>query len=68
MTREQIAEGLSVLALQLANDVHLPGGWTPHEWAYLKGLASGELLRLRDRLVTVERGTSPPSINLGGNP
>jgi len=62
MTRDQIAEGLSILVLRLANshDVEIPPeGWQPHEWAYLKGLASGEILRLRDRLVP--RGTSETS-------
>ena len=51
MTREQIAAGLELLALQLANDPAVPDGWTAHEWAYVKGIASGEMLRLRDRLV-----------------
>ncbi len=50
MTREQIAEGLSLLVMQLANDADVPDGWQPHEWAYVKGIASGEILRLRDRL------------------
>jgi hypothetical protein len=52
MTRERITEGLSLLVLQLANNQSsLPNGWDAHEWAYVKGLASGELMRLRDRLV-----------------
>jgi hypothetical protein len=51
MTRDQILEGLSILVLQLANDADVPDGWQPHEWAYVKGIASGEILRLRDRLV-----------------
>lgn len=51
MTRDQIALGLSLLAMQLANDAEVPPGWTPHEWAYVKGVAAGEMLRLRDRLV-----------------
>ncbi len=56
MTRDQIAAGLSLLVLHLANDQDfVPPGWTPHEWAYLKGLASGRILELRDRL---SRGTS----------
>lgn len=57
MTREQIAQGLEMLAMQLANDApevqRLPHGWRPEEWAYVKGVASGEILRLRDRLVGV---------------
>ena len=51
MTRQQIADGLECLAEQLANDRHVPEGWESHEWAYVKGVASGEILRLRDRLV-----------------
>lgn len=55
MTRERIAEGLSLLVLHLANGhAETPPNWEPHEWAYLKGLASGELLRLRDRIVPRE--------------
>ena len=50
MTRDQITEGLTVLAMQLANDADVPDGWEPEEWAYVKGIASGEILRLRDRL------------------
>lgn len=55
MTRDRIAEGLDVLAMRLsANEGTIidqrPGGWEPHEWAYVKGVASGEILRLRDRL------------------
>jgi hypothetical protein len=54
MTREQITEGLELLVLQLANgESHLPKGWTPHEWAYLKGVASHAILQVRDRLVVV---------------
>jgi hypothetical protein len=59
VTRECIAEGLELIMLLLANGggvvAEPPYGWDPHEWAYVKGLASGELLRLRDRLVP--RGT-----------
>lgn len=54
MTREQIAEGLSLLVMRLANaetNLEPPKDWAPHEWAYVKGIASGELLRLHDRLV-----------------
>lgn len=52
MTREKIVEGLSLLVLHLANGhADPPPNWEEHEWAYLKGLACGELLRLRDRIV-----------------
>lgn len=53
VTRAQIADGLSVLVLRLANGNAdtTPDGWQPHEWAYVKGIAAGELIRLRDRLV-----------------
>lgn len=53
MTRERIAEGLALLALLMANGVGYepPDGWDAREWAYVKGIASGEILRLRDRLV-----------------
>jgi hypothetical protein len=53
MTREQIASALSVLVLQLANgdDLTVPSNLQPHEWAYIKGVASAEILRLRDRIV-----------------
>lgn len=56
MTRTQIAEGLSHIVLGLANNSDLsmpPEDLSPHEWAYIKGIASGELLRLRDRLVQI---------------
>lgn len=49
MTRARIAEGLNLLVLMLANAVPVmetPPGWEPHEWAYVKGLASSEVLRL----------------------
>jgi len=52
VTRDQIAAGLELLVLQLANnDLHLPDGWQPHEWAYVKGIASAAILRVLDRLV-----------------
>ena len=51
MTRERIADGLEILCLQLANgDTSLPPGWEPHEWAYLKGLASGAIWPVVTRL------------------
>ena len=45
MTRERIAEGLELLLLQLANSETTapPEGWLPHEWAYIKGIASSAI-------------------------
>jgi hypothetical protein len=52
MTRERIADGLEILFLQLANgDSALPPGWQPHEWQYIKGLASGAIWNIRARFV-----------------
>jgi len=60
MTRDQIADGLSILVLQIANnDLHLPNGWQPHDWAYVRGLASFRILELRDRLGAT--WNSPPA-------
>jgi hypothetical protein len=54
MTRERLAEGLELLVLQLANgDTTLPDGWQPHEWAYLKGIASHAIWTLRARFLSV---------------
>ena len=51
MTRERIADGLEILCLQLANgDTSVPPGWEPHEWAYVKGLASASVIQLQLRL------------------
>lgn len=50
MTRARIAEGLMLIVMGLANSDNLaepPEGWEPHEWAYVRGLASGEILRRR---------------------
>lgn len=53
MTRERIADGLEILCLQLANgDTSIPPGWQPHEWAYVKGLASGAIINVYLRLQT----------------
>lgn len=52
MTIEQIVAGLDTLAEQLANIDAVPDGWEPYAWAYVRGIASGEILRLRDRLIT----------------
>jgi hypothetical protein len=55
MTREQIADGLMLIVLLLANGAaEPPTGWAAHDWAYMKGIASAELLRQRDRLVPRE--------------
>jgi hypothetical protein len=59
MTRDQIARGLSMLAMRLANEDPVPDGFMPAEWAYIKGVASGEILRLRDRLGVA---TSSPAV------
>jgi hypothetical protein len=54
MTRERIAEGLELLTLQLANgETSLPDGWAPHEWMYVKGLASALVWQTRARFVIV---------------
>jgi len=64
MTREQIAAGLTVIVQVLSQNEgdDVPDGWEPNEWAFIKGIASGEILRLRDRLVP--RGTTPPSVGV----
>jgi len=60
MTREQIVDGLALLAAQLADHgADMPPGWHPHEWSYLLGIAGGEILRLRDRLASVGLAPSP---------
>jgi hypothetical protein len=57
MTRERIADGLELLVLQLANgETTLPEGWESHEWAYVKGLASGALWPVIPRLRAPEKG------------
>jgi hypothetical protein len=53
LTLQQIARGLDELALVIGNDLKVPPpatGLTEAEWAYVKGIGSGEILRLRDRL------------------
>jgi hypothetical protein len=55
ITRSTIVEGLSTLILQLANEADVPDGWEPHEWAYVKGIASGAIIRLRTQLQEIER-------------
>jgi hypothetical protein len=54
MTIEMICDGLEALVQRLANNVDTtepPDGWMPEQWAYVKGLASGQIISLRDRLV-----------------
>lgn len=54
MTRERLADGLEILVLQLANgETARPDDWPPHEWAYLKGIASHAVWTLRARFLTV---------------
>ena len=51
MTREQIIAGLDLVIFHLANDgAPVPDGWSPHEWSYVRGLASAELFGLVARL------------------
>lgn len=50
MTRAQIVDGLEAVALRLAAADTPPAGYEPHEWAYVKGIASAVILRLRDNL------------------
>lgn len=58
MTRARIIELLEVLVLELGNDVPAPNVTqqgkptiTAEEWAYIKGLASGRIMQLRDDLI-----------------
>lgn len=55
MTRQRIADGLELLVLQLANGetVAAPAGWEPHEWAYVKGVASSAIWNIHLRLLAV---------------
>ena len=56
MTLDQIADGLAELALRLADTSSTlplnvrPASLTTEEWVYIRGVASGEILRLSDRL------------------
>lgn len=50
---QQIASALGELALVIGNDLKTPPpstGLTDAEWAYVKGIGSAAVLRLRDRL------------------
>jgi hypothetical protein len=52
MTRERIAEGLELLALQLTNsETSMPAGWAPCEWAAIKGIACNAIWTTRARFV-----------------
>jgi hypothetical protein len=52
MTRLRIATGLHLLITQLANgETERPEGWDPHEWAYVKGLASGAIIELETKIL-----------------
>jgi len=62
MTRDQIADGLLRVTLHLANGRDVPDGWSPDEWAYVKGIASAAIMQLHDRLIAIgSTGNSPPS-------
>jgi hypothetical protein len=51
MTRAQIAAGLEAMIDRLANAPDTPpAGLQAHEWAYVKGIASAEIMRLKERL------------------
>jgi len=60
MTRQQILDGLDLVVQRLApqpasvtGEHHdVPREWTPHEWAYVCGIASHAILRLRDQLAS----------------
>lgn len=52
MTLDHIMDGLSAVVLRLANDHDPPAGWTPQQWAYVCGLASAQVLILRDRIAS----------------
>lgn len=46
MTPSRILQGLDEVVRRLANDEAAPDGWTPDEWAYVQGIASGQILTL----------------------
>jgi hypothetical protein len=50
MTREQMVLGLDLLVDELSAVAAPPMDWSAPDWMYLRGIASAELLRLRDRL------------------
>jgi hypothetical protein len=57
MTRARIAEGLMLLVMGLANPGTLmdpPDGWTVGEWAFVKGQAAAEILRLHKEVAAAE--------------
>jgi hypothetical protein len=53
VTRGQIIQGLEDLVGRLADPSRdePPAGLELHEWTYIKGLASGVVMQLRDRLI-----------------
>jgi hypothetical protein len=53
MIRQEIVDGLSTLIARLVNELPAQPPFEEHEWMYVKGIASGELLRLRDRLAQI---------------
>lgn len=58
MTFPTIVDALEAVVQVLANDLKVPPpatGLTEAEWAYVKGIASGEVMRLRDRLIQTAR-------------
>lgn len=62
MTAERIIELLDLVVLEMANNLPMPSRLSPDdatseadrlaaaEWAYVKGIAAGAVLRLRDHL------------------
>jgi hypothetical protein len=56
MTLEQITDGLAILADRLGTPAlvpldAVPPRWTPDDWLYLRGIASGLLLSAQRDLV-----------------
>jgi hypothetical protein len=57
MTRQQIMDGLLLFIERLDSTMDLPAEtadgrpWRVEEWAYVKGIVAGEVMRLRDRLL-----------------
>ncbi len=69
MTTTQIANGLELLVFRLANNQEIqtpPSGLEPHEWAYIKGVASAAIMRTRDALLDAGSPLKPaPSLDPG---
>lgn len=51
ITVSRIAQGLGTLVLQIANDVPPPDGWAPHEWMYVKGIASAAIFAAKREII-----------------